>query len=80
VDVFLLHAGDLGMHQIAAFLLPDVDLHRRSLGLGAVVDRADEEAAEQIIKRVASDQAVHFSLLSFKYVTSTWSGGPLAGM
>ena len=53
------------MHQIAAFLFLDIDLDRRGIGRAAEFDRADEEAAEQIIEWIASNQAVHFNLLSF---------------
>jgi hypothetical protein len=65
VDVILPDAGDFGMHQKAAFLFPDVNFHGRGLRLGAEIDWADEETAEQVVKWIASDQAVHLSLLSF---------------
>jgi hypothetical protein len=64
MDVVLLHAGDFGMDEIALFLFLDVDLDRRCVRLRAILDGTDKEAAEQVIKRIATDQAVHFSLLS----------------
>src|SRR5690606_38498574 len=60
MDVFLLYAGQLGMHEVAVVLRLDVDLDGGEFAvIAAIADRPHEEAAEEVVERVITGEAAH---------------------
>ena len=63
VDVFLLDPRQFGMHLVGVLLLLHVHAHLRRFGVcggpATVLHRANEKAAEEVVKRVTASDVAH---------------------